>query len=61
MITSAYHAEGATWSPNGRVLSFFKDIGSKSNVYTIDITGFNERALPTQGEASDPAWSPLNP
>jgi TolB protein len=26
---------------------------------SIDITGFNERVLPTPTDASDPAWSPL--
>lgn len=65
MITSAYHVEGPTWSPNGRVLSYFKDTpgrgGTTSRLYTIDITGFNERPLKTPTEGSDPAWSPLNP
>ncbi|MES2729560.1 MAG: Tol-Pal system beta propeller repeat protein TolB [Pseudomonadota bacterium] len=66
MITSAYHVEGPTWSPNGRVLSYFKDApgnggATAARLYTIDITGFNERPLKTPTEASDPAWSPLNP
>jgi TolB protein len=26
---------------------------------SIDITGFNERAVSTPTDASDPAWSPL--
>ncbi len=68
LITSAYHVEGPTWSPNGRVLSYFKETptgprgeGRKAKLYSIDITGYNERQLPTPTDASDPAWSPLNP
>ena len=59
LITQAYHVEGPSWSPNGRVLTFFKDSGA-TKVYTIDITGYNERMLPTPRDGSDPAWSPLN-
>lgn len=66
LITNAYHVEGPTWSPNGRVLSYFKETptkngGREARVYTIDITGYNERWLKTPEGASDPAWSPLNP
>ncbi len=68
LITNAYHVEGPTWSPNGRVLSYFKErpVGAggtqrQTKIYTVDITGFNERWLQTPGDGSDPAWSPLNP
>ena len=67
LITQAFHVEGPTWSPNGRVLSYFKEsptgarrTGRTAKLYTIDLTGFNERALPTPLDGSDPAWSPLN-
>jgi TolB protein len=64
LITTAYHVEGPSWSPNGRYLTYFKETPSRSGrvakVYTIDLTGFNERQLPTPADASDPAWSPLN-
>ncbi len=65
LITSAYHVEGPSWSPNGRVLTYFKENpgnGStrSARVYTIDITGYNERKLDTPQDGSDPAWSPLN-
>jgi TolB protein len=65
LITNAYHVEGPSWSPNGRVLTYFKESpggqGARSSrVYTIDITGYNERKLGTPGDGSDPAWSPLN-
>ncbi len=64
LITSAYHVEGPSWSPNGRVLIFFKETpganGRSAKLYTIDLTGFNERRLDTPRDGSDPAWSPLN-
>lgn len=67
LITEAFHVEGPTWSPNGRVLAYFKEVptgrrsqGRQARIYTIDLTGFNERMLPSPGDGSDPAWSPLN-
>jgi len=67
LITSAFHTEGPTWSPNGRVLSYFKEVAvgkgrgeRRAKVYTIDLTGFNEREVRTPLDGSDPAWSPLN-
>lgn len=64
MIASAYHVEGPSWSPNGRVLTYFKETpkGDRrvARLYTIDITGYNERWLKTPRDGSDPAWSPLN-
>jgi TolB protein len=32
--------------------------GFSSRLASIDITGFNERAVDTPTDASDPAWSP---
>jgi TolB protein len=65
LITQSYHVEGPSWSPNGRVLTYFKESstgsGRSAKLYTIDITGYNERTLPTPRDGSDPAWSPLNP
>ncbi|CBI76909.1 TolB protein [Bartonella clarridgeiae 73] len=60
ILTTGFHNEGPTWAPNGRVLMFFrKNPGAGAKIYTIDITGRNERLLPTPNDASDPAWSPL--
>ncbi len=65
LITNAYHVEGSSWSPNGRVLTYFKETPSgdrrSAKLYTIDITGYNERLLLTPNDGSDPAWSPINP
>jgi len=65
MISRGYLVEGPTWAPNGRVLSFFRQEPAdssgqvRSRLVTVDVTGFNERELPTPMDASDPTWSPL--
>jgi TolB protein len=62
MISSAYHVEGPTWAPNGRVLMYFKETatsdGRYSRLYSIDLTGSNEQVINLPTSASDPAWSP---
>ena len=37
-----------------------KGRGGSTKLYTIDLTGNNERQVPTPLDGSDPAWSPLN-
>ncbi len=61
LLTDGYLVEGPTWAPNGRVLAFFRQDrpGGPTRLYSIDITGYNERLIVTPGEASDPAWSAL--
>ncbi|MFN7038010.1 MAG: Tol-Pal system protein TolB, partial [Alphaproteobacteria bacterium] len=65
ILTQGYLVEGPTWSPNGRVIIFtrgepgFKGKAEKSKLYSIDLTGYNEREVITPIDASDPAWSPL--
>jgi TolB protein len=67
MLASGFLVESPTWAPNGRVLSFFRQDPADSSgqvsskLYTIDLTGFNERRVQTPLDASDPAWSPLIP
>ncbi len=67
MLTKGFLVEGPTWAPNGRVLSFYRQSRADqrgrvtSKVYTIDLTGFNEREIVTPMDGSDPAWSPLIP
>jgi TolB protein len=67
-LAKGWLVEGPTWAPNGRVLAFFRETpsnsrgqGYSSKIYTIDLTGNNERELITPQNASDPAWSPLLP
>ena len=61
LLTSGFHNEGPTFSPNGRVLMFFRDPGGNGgpSLFSVDISGRNELKVPTPGFASDPAWSPL--
>ncbi|MCF8480357.1 MAG: Tol-Pal system beta propeller repeat protein TolB [Rhodospirillum sp.] len=62
ILSEGYLVEGPTWAPNGRVLMFFREErGSGANLYSIDLTGGNERRVITPTQASDPAWSPLLP
>ena len=62
VLTEGFHNEGPTWAPNGRVLMFFREspgAGGGPKLYTIDLTGYNERQVATPAFGSDPAWSPL--
>jgi len=60
LIAQGYLTEGPTFAPNGRVLAFYKqNLDENTGIYTIDITGHNERYIKTPALASDPAWSPL--
>ena len=66
ILTQSFSDEGPTWSPNGRVILFTRTtpghggVSGVSAIWSIDLTGRNERRVITPGEASDPAWSPLN-
>ena len=67
ILSESYYCEGPTFAPNGRVIMFWRETpardtrgrGFSARLYSIDITGFNERAVTTPTDASDPAWSPL--
>lgn len=68
LLSESFLDEGPTWSPNGRVLMFFRETpsdaqgkGGRTRLYSVDLTGYNEREIQTVGDASDPAWSPLIP
>jgi len=61
ILTEGYHNEGPTWAPNGRVLMFFRETPGASGgarIYSVDLTGYNERRIRTPSWGSDPAWSP---
>jgi TolB protein len=62
ILTEGFHNEGPTWAPNGRVLMFFRESSGATGgpkLFTIDLTGYNERQVATPAFGSDPAWSPL--
>lgn len=68
LVAEGFHVEGPTWAPNGRVIMFFRKdpansdgSGGRSRLFTVDVSGRNEREVPTPGDASDPAWSPMHP
>ena len=68
ILADGYLVESPTWAPNGRVLIFFRQKEPTANgvtrsvkLFSIDLTGYNEREIITPLEAYDPAWSQLNP
>ena len=66
LLTENYYQEAPSWSPNGRVLIFYRETKSGSDgegfsakLWSIDLTGYNERQVSTETDASDPSWSSL--
>jgi TolB protein len=55
--------EGPCWASNGRVIMFAKGwpskgkVAGRNRIYSIDLTGYNEREILTPNDASDPEWS----
>ncbi len=68
LLSESFLDEGPTWSPNGRVIMYFRQkLGKRpedpgiTQLWSVDLTGRNERRIVTPVGASDPAWSPLSP
>ena len=68
LLAKGFLVEGPTWAPNGRVLAYTRQDPNDpserygtTKLYSIDLTGYNERKLVTPQDASEPAWSPLLP
>ena len=66
LLTENFYQEAPSWSPNGRVLIFYRETKSDSEgkgfsakLWSIDLTGYNERLVETETDASDPSWSSL--
>ena len=66
LLTENYYQEAPSWSPNGRVLIFYRETktnakgeGFSAKLWSIDLTGYNERQIKTPTDASDPSWSSL--
>ncbi len=62
-LTDTWQDEAPVWSPNGRIVQFFRTArgSGKASIWQVDLTGRNERRLPTPFDASDPAWGPVRP
>lgn len=63
LLTDSWQDEAPTWAPNGRVIQFFRTAkgSGKTSIWQVDLTGSNERQLPTPVDGSDPAWGPVLP
>ena len=63
LLTDSWQDEAPSWSPNGRVIQFFRTVqgSGKTGVWQVDLTGVNERRIPTPLDGSDPAWGPILP
>ncbi|MEP3226656.1 MAG: Tol-Pal system beta propeller repeat protein TolB [Parasphingorhabdus sp.] len=63
LLTNSWQDEAPTWAPNGRIIQFFRTTrgSGKTGIWQVDLTGKNERQLPTPVNGSDPAWGPLLP
>ncbi len=64
LLTDDWQDESPSWSPNGRVLMFFRSGQGRSgtaDLWSVDLTGVNERRLGTPLDGSDPGWGPLRP
>ncbi|MCP5075091.1 MAG: Tol-Pal system protein TolB [Rhodobacteraceae bacterium] len=62
LLAGSFLDEGPTWSPNGRVIMFFRETAGANgapSLYSVDVTGQNLRQIKTPTFASDPAWSTL--
>ena len=66
LLTENFYQEAPSWSPNGRVLIFYRETktdakgeGFSAKLWSIDLTGYNERLVETESDASDPSWSAL--
>ena len=66
LLTENFYQEAPSWSPNGRVLIFYRETKSDSKgkgfsakLWSIDLTGYNERLIETETDGSDPSWSSL--
>ena len=66
LLTENFYQEAPSWAPNGRVIIFYRETrtdekgqGFSAKLWSIDLTGYNERLVKTETDASDPSWSSL--
>ncbi len=63
LLSDAWGDEGPSWSPNGRVLTYFRSAqgSGRAELWSVDLTGTNSRRIPTPIDGSDPSWGPIRP
>ncbi len=66
LLTENFYQEAPSWAPNGRIIIFYRETktnekgeGFTAKLWSIDLTGYNERLVETETDASDPSWSSL--
>lgn len=64
LLASGFMVESPTWAPNGHAIAFTRQgrthkdgSGGRARLNMVDIFGDYEIELPTQTDATDPAWS----
>jgi TolB protein len=63
LLTRSFLDESPSWAPNGRTIMFGRQStgAGRRRLFTVDVSGYNEREVPTPTDASDPDWSPRLP
>ena len=62
ILTDGWQDEAPSWAPNGRVIMFFRSSeggSGKADLWSVDLTGVNERQVQTPFDGSDPSWGPI--
>ena len=59
LLTASFLDEGPTWSPNGRVIMFFRESAGTNGapeIFSVDVTGRNLKRVKTIQNGYDPSW-----
>ena len=59
VMTEVGHNENPHFSPDGKQIIFASNRLSASDLYTMDLSGRNQRRLTRSGNCSNPTWGPL--
>lgn len=61
ILTESWQDEAPSWAPNGRVIMFFRTRqgSGKAEIWSVDLTGVNEKKIGMPMDGSDPSWSPI--
>jgi TolB protein len=58
-MTEVGHNENPHFSPDGKHIIFASDRLSESDIYTMDLSGRNQRRLTQSANCTNPTWGPL--